>query len=674
MLLAFFLSLVVSIPGSFADSVGKGRKIRVCSCFVSSAGEIIHNRRIKNMRSLISNGAQNLNRPKIATRNTESRPCGPSPCQMKRRYQCHRLIQSSLFSELSSNQNILPNYETALCIVPPTTAWDRLQRARHQARDPSFHEWPPAIRLFHPFATRLATDSQDHMAFELANFIEELELESFNVTLDQWAILPNLEAIQAEYLASQSLPQTAEYDPNHSGSEAHQEIEGRNWNFEDGSCRGAHTDEEIQQLIESEERKGKERMLLRQRRLQARKKLRNEEHKQPAPTLNGGHPSWSSASAATHLSDDEQGTNRRSEEQGTGDESKLSPKQVLREQQLQYEEFNGPCILCLEPDATSRELLCDLRESLQDVLCIGSQSKLLSQFSPSSIYNWAIPRHSRKDDGNEMFDSQPYRPLIPISAFGSVTDAMAVARRLKGLWEPLTFPVTELHILSCREEDGNAEGPMNLDIPTMTASSSPPSSLSTTTAMESESSREPFGCNAKIKLFGEDLEELDGTSPTSDLSTADQIQLLLDKGEPGGMDLTFDYTILDDEEEPPSTVLEWLNDDADWDEGVHVVIGRTTFLTGDQRTYKGMPATSTFDAKDRLFGGGGGVTNGWSVSGAARRRTTVGRSTSSFQDGEFGHRESDWSPFSTRGRGKRKTKQEQDPYSETTWEEEAEEA
>ena len=42
---------------------------------------------------------------------------------------------------------------TALCIVPPYEAWDGIQRARHLARDSSFfYRWPPALRLFHPFA------------------------------------------------------------------------------------------------------------------------------------------------------------------------------------------------------------------------------------------------------------------------------------------------------------------------------------------------------------------------------------------------------------------------------------------------------------------------------------------------------------------------------------------
>ena len=43
---------------------------------------------------------------------------------------------------------------TALCIVPPDEAWDTIQRARHLARDRTYHKWPPALRLFHPFCPR----------------------------------------------------------------------------------------------------------------------------------------------------------------------------------------------------------------------------------------------------------------------------------------------------------------------------------------------------------------------------------------------------------------------------------------------------------------------------------------------------------------------------------------
>ena len=79
-------------------------------------------------------------------------------------------------------------------------------------------------------------------------------------------------------------------------------------------------------------------------------------------------------------------------------------------------------------------------------------------------------------------------------------------------------------------------------------------------------------------------------------------------------------TGLDDEEEDVSDIEDWLNLDDDWDEGTQVIIGRTHFFTGEQRTYKGMPASSAIDSKDRSTGEAGGA-----VSGLARRRRTSSR-------------------------------------------------
>ena len=675
------IPLLFSIDCSAADWSTGDRTHGVCSCFVPSTNSISFPHLASKESPSCRVDQLQVERQKVSIQNSRWKSTTSYFHQMARRYyQCHRLISTSIFSGPPSNQKSLVNFQTALCIVPPTRTWDRLQRARHQARDPSFHEWPPAIRLFHPFSTQFSADSaesdddngrpQNHMAFELANFVEELELEPFDVTLDQWTILPNLEAIQAEYLASQLLPNSAE-----SG-----EYDGADGNSMDGAFgndSGVTTEEEIQQLIDREEIIGKEKKKKRDRKLAAQRGQspkgetgRNLEE----PRILDDDPLLPSAPSEAATSARKRKSNRSKDT--TDEESHeytTSPRQILKQQQEQYEEFNGPCILCLEPDASSSELLCDLRESLEDVIFPGNQSP--SQFSPSSIYSWAIPRKDDKAGSSNMFDSQPYRPLIPISAFGSVTEAMTVARRLKGLWEPLTFPVTELHIMSCREDEDIEDMWMRPNLAATTAASSSSSSPSTNTAMESESSVAPFGCNARIKLFEEGIEEL-GEKTSDEISTEEMLQLLLDEGEAGGMDLTSDYTILDEEEEEPtSSVLEWLDDDDDWDEGTRVVIGRTTFLTGDQRTYKGMPATSTVDAKDRLLGGGSGAAslggvgggsglgdgegfvNGWSVSGAARRRTTVGRATSVFRDGEFGHREADWSPFSVRERSRRRKAQ-----------------
>jgi hypothetical protein len=122
------------------------------------------------------------------------------------------------------------------------------------------------------------------------------------------------------------------------------------------------------------------------------------------------------------------------------------------------------------------------------------------------------------------------------------------------------------------------------------------------------------------------------------------IDRILEEGKPGGADISMDYTILEDEEESLSDIEKWLNDDDEFDEGTQVVIGRTHFFTGEQRTYKGMPATSVVDAKDRSLGDAG------DVSGFARRRGATARLESQWKEGEFGRREKDYMPWGMRER------------------------
>ena len=440
----------------------------------------------------------------------------------------------------------------ALAIVPPTKLWDRLQRARHYARDPLFHEWPPAVRLFHPFSST---------ALDVAQVVDELELEPFEITLDSWVIVPHLEVIQAQWASAQNA--------------AH---------VEDATDIGVNPYEEedraVQELIASEERKGQEKYRARQLKEQAQ---------------SGSKPKTAVKEEAPW-------------------EEKKSPAQVLQEQTKAYEEVGGPCILCLEPDEESKERLCELREALAEVLDHDAYS------SPSSAYSWSFV--------SEEMDTG-YRPLIPISSFESIQSALDIARRLKGIWgEPLTWQVKDMHVISCLGvEDEDWEG------------TSPQSSM--------EWNKMPWGCSAKVMLMGEELEQ------DEEFNMA-MVQRLVEEGEPGGMDISMDYTILEDEEEEPlSNIEQWLNDDEDFDEGTRVVIGRTEFLTGDQRVYTGMPASSVTDAKDRAMGDVG------VVSAVARRRRTTSRQGNMWEEGEFGRRDIDYLPWNMRERTGKLAKQDE---------------
>jgi hypothetical protein len=93
--------------------------------------------------------------------------------------------------------------DSALCIVPPDDAWDVIQRARHSARDATFYTWPPCIRLFHPFVPRQnLTDT----ATDIAQLIQQMNISSFDITLDQLLILPHFELVEQEEDRMASLP------------------------------------------------------------------------------------------------------------------------------------------------------------------------------------------------------------------------------------------------------------------------------------------------------------------------------------------------------------------------------------------------------------------------------------------------------------------------------------
>jgi hypothetical protein len=456
------------------------------------------------------------------------------------------VLPPDLIPHLNYRQPNATSFQTALCVVPPLDKWDRLQRARHVARDPSYHEWPPAIRLFHPFFSD---------ALEVAQVIEDLELEPFTVTLDEWSILPHTEAIAAEwYLQQQYIPESSS-DSTYDNGEP------------------LTDDEVVQELIAREEQVGREKN--RARKIQRGDALEPED-----------------MDDYTHYA---------------------SPKEIVEQQQQQYDEFNGPCILCLEPNLESRLYLAELRDGIQEILGHAPYS------SPSSVYSWNYTTLG----GTQETD---YRPIVAVSAFPTVSSAMVVARKLKGLWEPLTFDVKDLHLLSCKDD----EEPDGYVMP------------------QTDLQKAPWRCDAKIKLLGEEVDQDEDFNQ-------EMVQQLMDSGTPGGMDISRDFTILD-EEEDEGTLEQWLNDDEDFDDGTTVIIGRTHFFTGDQRVYPGMPASSHIDMKDRATGERG------TVSGAARRRSTVHRQGSVWEDGEFGRRDGDYSPWSKREKSRRRNIEENFDY------------
>jgi len=450
------------------------------------------------------------------------------------------------------NQRVQSNstFHTALSIVPPLPDWDRLQRARHFADDPVYHQWPPCLRLFHPF---------QGTALDIAQVVEELDIEPFEITLDTWTIVPHLEILEREFKANE------ESTPMEDG------IEIFDWGEK-------QRDAEVQELIRQEEEKGFQKML-------AREKRRAE--KEVAASPNQVAPAMKN-------------------------KEKKAPEQVAQEQLQQYEEFGGPCILCLEPNEETKQKIADLRDEIAQMIGHSKYS------SPSSIYSW-VHTSSAFDMG--------FRPLVPISKFDALKPAFDCAKKLKGLWgDSLTWTVRDFHVLSCVDEDG-----------TSSPNIMPSQYIPTSTDWE----KSPWYCNAKIMLMGEEVEQ-------DEEETAAMVDRLVKEGKAGGMDISEDFTILDEEEEDISNIEQWLDDD-DFDEGTQVIIGRTHFFTGDRRVYYGMPVSSVMDAKDLSLGKSSGR-----VSAVARRRGTSRRDKALWNDGEYGRRDTDYSPWTAHERHNQK--------------------
>jgi hypothetical protein len=509
--------------------------------------------------------------------------------------------------------------QTALCILPPADAWDNLQRARHISRDRSYTRWPPCIRLFHPFCT--PNKIQD-TALQLADIIEKYNIQPFTVHFNQWMVIPHTEAMEADWLAMQQMSDGFDDD-------------------DDGSAAGTKDDAtaDFDRLVAREEELGRRNR--RNRQIQAAKK------EERARLEQEGNSTATSAAPKTIPP-----VYKAPETQ--------SHRQLLENQKRMYEEFNGPCVVCLEPDDESKEKLIELRELLRRELFTA-----YDKYSPSStvsdVFGHTLPRQVLELD--ELIE---YRPLVTVGSFPTVTSAIEMARKLRGLWDPLTFDVMDLQLISCDQDSvldgssGNGNTNFDTDNPAHSPEQRPPppaqrlhahkTSWMSHVAGEDERNfqlDEQFGCDAAVMLMGEE-------EPTDRDLTQEMVNFICEKGEAGGFEDTQKKKKYDNGQQQQqqqqrwSEPLDikngnmedleyWLNqDDEGYDEGTVVVIGRTHFFTGEMRKYVGMPATSAMDAKDRAMGG--------SVSGAARRRGAIHRNGNLWGEGEWGRRESDLRP------------------------------
>ena len=392
---------------------------------------------------------------------------------------------------------------------------------------------------------------------DIAKIIELYDIKPFNVTLDHLLILPNLEVLEDMEEERRLLPkQSSDYDDEEDEGEDDDE-EGdydKDNNRNDvttnrdgttsslSSTKHLHymspqqqkkmtiEEREVQDLIKSEERKGKQKLLKRLERERMRKK-----QKEILDNMNNNNNNNNSTNANVNANTNTNGQNNTTTAESDVAAAAVaavaantpstttpnkSPRQILYEQQKSKQKFNGPCVLCLEPDEESQIQLQTLREILRKKLF-----KEYDPFSPSSIcsnrssnggsINIDINSSSNSSNGNgnsngntaaatrrqnqktllpksilrkhgllmeneqsntknkigssrisgggdttssngsinnrrkkKKQEGCTYRPLIVLGQFSTVSRAVDAAKRLQRSWEPLTFEVTDLQMVS----------------------------------------------------------------------------------------------------------------------------------------------------------------------------------------------------------------------------------
>jgi hypothetical protein len=517
---------------------------------------------------------------------------------------------------------------TALCVVPADEHWDSLQRARFMARDQTYQQWPPAIRLFHPFAPR---SQLPNAATAIADIIERHDIEPFQITLNRLLILPHFEVID------ERLEAEAEMVRHHAPESKQARIA-----VEESKRK------EIQREIEEESRRSAE-----------RKKKRTPWGSKSGKIKNVPDESEELQSQQQQQDsvDDDEKKNESSRSRSPSPPS-LSPQELLDQQRVAQAEFNGPCVVCLEPNEESKEKIAELRDILRE--------ELFGPYDPFSVSSGVsststLPRtvekkHKKLSKGIvvSLEAGASFRPVLTLARFPSVNAAAEAAQILQAQWEPLSFEVTDLSIISRSSGDGPSDGYRRSDNDRSEVSIRRLQGTEFETESALLSTKGRFGCDALISLMG-----AEGVKDEAiDDGDRDVLDLLLSAGEAGGADLDLDYEALlelSDEEgqvrsrqarvrdyddgdgDGNAFTEDWnsfLTDDDDWDEGATVVFGRTQFFMGEARQYVGMPAMSATDGKHRVLGEG--------VSAAARRKGAVHRKE--WDEGDFGRKIKDLRP------------------------------
>ena len=468
-----------------------------------------------------------------------------------------------------------------------------------------FVKWPPAIRLFHPFAPKSEIPShvgklaewidEDALKFELSPESDDLFpfFTPFEVTLDSLQILPHWEVLEARV-------NIQERETPH---------QGLGETLEEKRFRAQK--EASQLLIEGEAMKGITRKKEREKKemIEARRKLKRE-LKQYNKEMEMGVDRTEVIDVVKQELRDVQNEidHLLSLDEDQNEQKDNAPHKT------KPDSFDGPCVIYLSPNEESCIALKALREKLRTQLFFEYDS-----YSPSSsvsTYPEFLP-----------VKSEAWRPLLPISRFPSVKEAVKMAKVLQKSWHPLEFNVTDVQFISRNDDDFRIHNiDENFEPGTGFGRSAKKSyqahSIGVTTSGEVEdvSKQGVFGCDAMVMLIGEEPEEefmeddatLSMLAP-EDVNVCDSIDIDSDSETRRLHGTNIDYNSIftnaereyqrmkSHEELSSAEVLgdvpifsndddleKWLDtDDSESDEGATVVLGRAQFFMGAMRDFVG---------------------------------------------------------------------------------------
>jgi hypothetical protein len=408
----------------------------------------------------------------------------------------------------------------------------------------------------------------EQLALDVAACIDALEIPAFELRLSEWSIIPHAEAMELQWWDSDNdvdndATSSAQVDESTLSVSQREELRQRR---------------ETAELIRREEKKAYEAMRRR------REKDGLEPLPKPPSLVQSEHSSRNNIAS-----------------------------------RKEYREFDGPCVVCLEPDETSRLALQELRSVLQHE--VGRRLAKFSPFASTATADPSLP------SGRHLWGK--FRPLIPIASFPTVTQAIPVAKKLRQLWKPITWEVTDLQILTTLQYELRREELENNSVDDDTRapmkglhSNNKFSQFRSSAAQKLSSSHRDenvMGCSALIMLFGEEME--------MDHELNNEVaNLVAEKGQDGGYarsnhvdtnELEETSSEAPSDETKSSTATTWsadvanldlsqhgdirnieayLADDGEYDDndaedsGTVVVIGRVHYFSGNAREYNGMPA------------------------------------------------------------------------------------